>query len=435
VVGRQRLLPSWAGHWARDSGLLLGSQLLTIGATTLAAVLIARHLQPSEWGIFSAFLGLSFGLAVFVEFGLASWLLRELSGLYAEQGEAAGEDSRRLVAAGLGFALVAGALIVALGAAAGALAGQRGASLFVLSALLLYGGLWASCNVLEAELRARRRLRRVVAASVLEKYVLVSLVAAAFLTGGGLWGVGGAYAVAGLLRLSLLGWSVFGRRLPARPRAREVTAVVRASLPFALTSGALSVVPRLDALGLLAFSAVAAGYFALGDRILAPLALVPGIAATALFPFLARRAHTVGAVWRLAGAFGLAGGILAIVAFVSAPTLVPLIFGSGYADAVPAVQIMVLALPLVYAANPLLVYSYTFGRERSIAATILVASLTGTAAILTGQALVGVTGAAAGFLVRQVLVSGGFVLTAVRASRADTRPFEPRLPSPIEGSL
>src|SRR5436309_14840722 len=78
------LLPSWAGLWARDSALTLLSRGLTVVAATLSAVLVARRLAPGDCGIFSAFLGLSFALGVFGEFGLATWLLRELSRGFAE---------------------------------------------------------------------------------------------------------------------------------------------------------------------------------------------------------------------------------------------------------------------------------------------------------------------------------------------------------------
>lgn len=429
------VLPAWSRQWARDSALLLISQLLTFAATSVAAILIARRLTPSDWGVFSAFLGLSFALAVFVEFGLATWLLRELSRLFTEQGDAATSEAHGLVAASIAFAVAVMGVIVAAGVVVAEVRGMRPSFEIALVSLLLYGGLFACSNVLEPYLRAQRRLRRVVAASVVEKYVLVSLVVFSAVVGSGVWGIGLAYVAAGLLRLGLLGASVFQRTWPAVPSLGAVRSVLRRSLPFALMSGAVSVVPRLDAICLLSVSAVAAGYFSLGDRILTPALLVPSIGAMTLYPFLARRSHRPGAIWALAAGFGVGGGLLAAVGFFLAPTIVPLVFGHRYAGAVPAVQIMLLALPLIYAANPLVAYCNSSGRERAVVAAAVTAAVAGTGAIVTGQVVEGIRGAAAGMLMRQALMFGLFSVIAATATRADHRTAEPPIPTTVEPSL
>jgi O-antigen/teichoic acid export membrane protein len=414
---------------------MLVSQGLTVLATSLSAVLIARRLQPSEWGIFSAFLGLSFALAIFVEFGLATWLLRELSRLFAEHGDAAEQRARALVGAAIGFAVTVTGVIVALGTAVAAIRGEGMTLVLALSSLLCYGGLFASANVLEPYLRAQRRLRRIVVASIVEKYVLVVLVIVAVASGTGVWGIGLAYVTAGFLRFSLLVWSVFGRTLPVFPRRRDVRALLRKSLPFALTSGALNVVPKLDAFGLLVLSATAAGYFALGDRILGPAAVVPAIAATTLYPFLARRSHRHRAIWGLSFGFGVCGGVLAIAGYLAAPTLVPLVFGHQYEAAVPPVRLMLLALPLAFAANPLLTYSFSYGRERAVVVAAIVITLVGTGAILTGQAVEGVSGAAIGFLLRQGLMFAAIASIAASAARSEAPLSQMPLPSSMGASL
>src|ERR687887_2813787 len=76
-----RWAPPWIRDWAVDSGVLLLSQAATIAATSALAILIARSLNPHDWGIFSGFLALSLALSAFGEFGLSTWLLRELSEL------------------------------------------------------------------------------------------------------------------------------------------------------------------------------------------------------------------------------------------------------------------------------------------------------------------------------------------------------------------
>ena len=415
----RRLFPSWAGSWGRDSALMLVSQGLTIIAASLSAVVVARWLQPDEWGVFSAFLGLSIALGVFVEFGLATWLLRDLSGLFASHGEVAKPRARELVSSAMVCTVSLTLLVATAGGVVGAITGNRPALVLALSALLLFGGLFATANVLEAYLRAQRRLGRIVAASVLEKYLLVTLVVVTVVTDAGVLGVSLSYAVASLSRCVLLGLGVFAGAFPSFPSRTDLGSVLRKSLPFGLTAAGMNVVPRLDALCLLAFSATAAGYFALADRILGALVILPLIAATTLYPFLARRTHDRRAIWIISAGFGACGAALATAGFLAAPQLVPFVFGDNYSGAVDAVRLMFLALPLIYAANPLQTYGFSYGRERLVVGATVGVAFTGTAAILIGQASEGISGAAVGFLVRQGLMFAAIAAIAATAGRGE----------------
>jgi PST family polysaccharide transporter len=398
---------------------MLVSQGLTIIAVSLSAVVVARWLQPDEWGVFSAFLGLSIALGVFIEFGLATWLLRDLSGLFASHGEVAKPRARELVSSALACTVSLTLMVTTAGGVVGAITGKRPALVLALSALLLFGGLFATANVLEAYLRVQRRLGRIVAASVLEKYLLVTLVVVAVLTGAGVLGVALSYVVASLSRCVLLGVGVFAGALPPFPSRTDLASVLRKSLPFGLTAAAMNIVPKLDALFLLAFSATAAGYYALADRVVGSVVVLPVIAATTLYPFLARRSHDRRAIWLISGGFGACGAALAAAGFLAAPQLVPFVFGDNYSDAVDAVRLMFLALPLIYAANPLQTYVFSYGRERLVVGATLAVAFTGTAAILIGQASEGISGAAVGFLVRQGLMFAA--IAAIAASTALTR--------------
>lgn len=107
--------PVWLREWAGDSALLLFSQFAVTLATSVLAIIVARSLTPHEWGIFSGFLALSVALAVFAEFGLSAWVLRELSLLGTGHGDS--EDTKRqagrLVAGGfLCSSLIGSAFVV-----------------------------------------------------------------------------------------------------------------------------------------------------------------------------------------------------------------------------------------------------------------------------------------------------------------------------------
>jgi O-antigen/teichoic acid export membrane protein len=206
VSRRSGLLPSWTRPWAADSAVLLLSQLAAIVATSALAILLARHLGPDDWGIFSGFLGLSLGLSVFVEFGLTQWLLRELSRLWTQEGESdlpvVRRRAGRIVVASFAVSLaLSTAIILGAGAAAAGLHLKTNSALLVV-ALVAYGGLLAVCSGLETVFRARRRLARVVGALLLEKGSLLLLVSLALLLELGLVAIGIAYVLAGLVRVT-----------------------------------------------------------------------------------------------------------------------------------------------------------------------------------------------------------------------------------------
>jgi O-antigen/teichoic acid export membrane protein len=398
---------SWTRGWMTDSAQLLASQALTVVATSVAAIMIARTLEPSDWGAFSAFLGLSMALAFVADFGLGTWLLREQSAMVVEGATPDGESrAGRMVCSGvLVNAVVAAPLIAA--AAAWAAASRPGAAVTVaLLCLMLYGSLTAASNALETYLRARRRVRLVLSASLVEKGVLIVLLLAVVAADAGLAAIGVAYLAAGVSRVVFDGVVVFwGHRVPLpRPSARDAIGIGRASLPLAFNAASLHLVPRLDTLVLLALSATSAAWFAIGDRALGPALLLPATFAHALYPFMATRSARRASPWKIAGALGGLGAGLAVLGFLLAPALIPLVFGDAYDEAVPVTRVMLLTVPIVYATGPLLVIAYSHGRERSFPVPFLLISLGGTAAIIAGQAIGGATLAAAGYVGRSASV-------------------------------
>ena len=119
--------------------------------------------------------------------------------------------------------------------------------------LLTYGALLGAANGLDAYLRSRRRIRALVAFTVTEKALLVVLVVAVELAGFGISWIAAAYALAGSVRLALVAYAVFGRDhlTFVRPRLDAIREVCARSLPFALNTASLNVIPRLDSFVLL----------------------------------------------------------------------------------------------------------------------------------------------------------------------------------------
>jgi O-antigen/teichoic acid export membrane protein len=426
VPDRASLLPSWFRSWAVDSAALLLSQVAAVVATSALAILLARHLGPTDWGVFSGFLALSMGLSVFIEFGLTQWLLRELSRISTERERKGlpirlGRRGGRIVVASFAVNLaLAAAIVIGAGVTAAALQLKTSSAVLVV-ALAAYGGLLAVCSGLEAVFRARRALRRVVGATLLEKGLLLALVSLALVFGFGLMAIGVAYVFAGAARVAFDAAVIMLSRdvVPERPSIRVARYVTRESIPFALNRVSLNIVPRFDTFLLAALSPVAAGYFALGDRALGPIVMIPVVMSSALYPFLAQEPTGSRAAWRVVCFLGAVGAAIAGLGIGLAPILVPFVFGSAYAPAVPAVQVMLAATPFIFAANPLLTHLYTARLEhRGLGLRLGGASLLGTIAVVLGQVLLGPAGAAAGYTGRIMLVLATLVVASTVSSRA-----------------
>jgi O-antigen/teichoic acid export membrane protein len=434
-------LPPWLRSWATDSIALLFSQFAAVVATSALAILLARHLGPKDWGLFSGFLGLSLALSIFVEFGLTQWLLRELSGLWAgNHGEATSPHrAGRLVVSSLAVNAALGSPLIVGTVAATIALGVKGSSTVLLVALVVYGALLAVAGGLETVFRARRRLARVVGATLLEKGLLLLLAGLSLALGFGLTAIAVAYVVAAIARVlfDIGGIARQGDVRLTAPSIGSMKHVIRESLPFAINRASLNVVPQLDTLVLAALSPIAAGYFALGGRALGPVLIIPAVLSSALYPFLARESAGSRAGWRVVALLALGGTVVGAVGIAVTPRLIPLVFGSNYAHAIHVVQVMLLAIPFVFAANPLLVHLYTERLEqRSLGLRLIGVSIFGTGAIVAGQVLVGPVGAAGGFVVRSALFVGTLVVAgrasvfaAASGRRAGADPWDGDAPS------
>ena len=426
MANRASPLPAWARLWAVDSAALLLSQVAAIVATSALAILLARHLGPTDWGVFSGFLALSMGLSVFVEFGLTQWLLRELSRISTERQRRGapfrlGRRGGRIVVASFAVNLALATAIVTGAGVVAAVLQLKTSSAVLVVALVAYGGLLAACSGLEAVFRARRKVRRVVGAILLEKGLLLALVSLVLALGLGLVAIGFAYVLAGAARILFDAVAILLSRdvVAGRPSMRVARYVTRESIPFALNRASLNIVPRFDTFLLAALSPVAAGYFALGDRALGPIIIIPVVMSSALYPFLAQEPAGSRAGWRVVGFLGAVGGVIAAVGIGLAPSIVPFVFGSAYEPAIPVVQVMLVAIPFIFAANPLLAHLYTARLEhRGLGVRLGGVSLLGTIAVVMGQILIGPVGAAAGYAGRTMLSLATLVAASASSGRA-----------------
>jgi O-antigen/teichoic acid export membrane protein len=426
-------IPGWTRKWAGDTGLLLVSQAQVTIVTTVLAVVLARSLGPSDWGIFSTFLALSQGASMFVDIGLNNYLLREVSRIWARDEASRREralESARVMRLCLPVNLFFGSLlVVAFGAGAFVL----GLSLILsvlLAALMAYVVLIALAAGLETTLRAQRRTGLILSGVLIDKIVLLAGVAVTLLADLGFGGLAASHVLAGLCHVAFsYSFTLLPLPRPAkRPPLAESVRMVKLSFPFAINMAALNVIPRFDLTIVAAFSTVAASYYAIGERVIFAIIIVPTVAGMALYPFLAREKSAASSAIRAASIMAVAGAAFAAAGAALAPIVLPALFGSEYDKSIEITRIMLIALPFMFASNALIPGLYTIGRERRLFAVTAPAALIGSVGVLIGQLLFGVTGAAVAFVGRQALFA--VILLGISISRQPAATAKRSAPEP-----
>jgi O-antigen/teichoic acid export membrane protein len=403
--------------WLRDSGSLMGFQLVATAVGMVTFLLIAHSLGRHDFGSFAAVLAIAQAASLFLDAGLGTFLLREVSQEHPV-GRRLDADliptvlliEIRLIAATLPCVSVAGFLLT----------GKT--SLALLAAMLIgYVGLLALAVSIESYYRAHRRVERVGAASLVEKFG--ALIAMVIIVGTGHHGVllvGAALVFSASARLvfdiSTLPSDLALRRREPFSLGADLQLLRRAS-PFVATSVVLVMIPRLAVTAVAVVSATAAAYFALGDRLISSVVVYCASLSETLYPHLARgtlNARRVFAIQFGAGAVGCA-----VIAVVARPVLA-IAFGSADSVAVNTVRIMALSIPFTFLANGYLVQAYSRGLESRTPVFSLAATVIGMGAIVVGAVVWGSTGAAVGYVLRQILFCGSLGWLLRRRPRAFT---------------
>src|SRR5262249_34044636 len=165
--------------WLGDSSTLLLFQVAATGLATLTFLLIARALGTASFGAFAGVLGLAQAASLFLDAGLGTFLLRELT-----SGASQVSPSELLYSAlRLELRLIGVAVPVV---ATATLAVTQSGELAAVAALLIayVGGLTLATSI-EALFRSRRNVKRVGVASMIEKTTALSIVATAAATKSG----------------------------------------------------------------------------------------------------------------------------------------------------------------------------------------------------------------------------------------------------------
>ena len=126
--------------WARDSSVVLVSQFSALAVTSVLTILVARELGPSGFGVLAALLGAAQLLTVFVDAGISTYMLRELSAtMVNDAGSVSRSRASELLSSALSTTTAAAAALI-LGSALVSVAAFRHdlRLAFVLSSLVGY---------------------------------------------------------------------------------------------------------------------------------------------------------------------------------------------------------------------------------------------------------------------------------------------------------
>jgi O-antigen/teichoic acid export membrane protein len=410
--------------YARDGAYLALADGIGRGAVLVLLLLAARAFGAATYGELSVVIAVALALSSLTDLGVSQWLLREL---VRASGQSDGRQEGHALSISAALSVIT---IVATLFASRAILHSSDAEWLALGATAYSASLGLG-NILYARERSNRQLRRLLVGAGVEKIGLIVI---------GLWAVesrsipllGAAYGSVAVFRLgfaigtNLQNWYRMRPFVSLNPRV--IWPAVQGALPFAINGLVLSNLSRLDVLfvSLLA-GPIAAAYFSVGDKVVTLGLSGSAILTVATMPILgqsidghvrASRRTGLGIAAIIFASSALATGLLVVLA----PGLGLAKLGNGYAAAAGPVSVMLVAVPLSYAAGVLTSVAYLHGQEHWITLWGVITSVAGAALVILGTQRLGITGAALAYSARQLILCIGYCFVAVSTVLPSRRP-------------
>ena len=379
-------------------------------------ILIARAVQPTDFGLLALVLGLALVAQTLFDLGLTTFILHERS---------TRPESGRVTAAlhlnnrmSLALCFVALVVMVSLG-----LTWQP--ELLLLTPLAVWmsaernGEAWLSVAFADGDSRVNfisliaRRVLALIGFIALQETELAPLLSFAL-----------AWAIPSLLTASVVKALVGQSLPPAAPGS--IRGLVAETWPFWLHS-LTAQANNLDvALAALVGGANQAGVFATATRLISPLRIVPTSMAKAILPAASRASTRGSRRLLLRYCLAMVGGMSFVygVLFLLTPTFLPLILGDQYRPAIPVLQIVLVGLPLAAAASLFGSLLQGAGEKRFVANTSLAATASYLAFIGVAMNTMGPRGAAIALCGSYLLQVCALVYWSVRVHWLRKSPYE-----------
>jgi O-antigen/teichoic acid export membrane protein len=364
---------------ARNSAFAVVAQLSIKLLAFGFSVVILRHLGAEAFGQYAGVLAFGAMFVFIADLGLGQYVVREVARLRNDpdgknQAERLYGDALRLR---LLLSVLAACLVVSAAWLTGRSAAMIGAIALGSVGLILYSVQGTS----DAILAGFERLDLSAGARIANQLVFIVAGAAALYLGFGYYGL----VVANLLGVVTITWICWRavRRLGIRPlgvRMDTWLPLVRASLPFGIIGLSLGLSYKFDSLLLnVTRSDVETGYYSAAYNLVFSAAILSNAFNTALFPSLTRRAATSEPA--LARVYGRSLRYLMLAAFpiavgtsVLADRLVPVLYTIDYLPAVPALQLVIWAVPLMFLSEFLGYMAIVQNRERTVARAVVLST-------------------------------------------------------------
>jgi O-antigen/teichoic acid export membrane protein len=343
------------------------------------SVFIVRTLGAEEYGQYAAILAFGALFVPLADLGLSPYTVREVARC---RDRADGREHTdwlygNVLLLRLVLSIGASVLLVVAAVLTGRPPVMIGGIALGAIGLVMYSALGAS----DAILAGFERLDLSAVARVLQQLAFVVLGAAALWLGFGYYGL----IIANLVAISMMGFLYWRwlRSVGVRPRRVGVgnwPALLRMSLPFAVGAFALGLSYRFDSVLLNIFRSDAeTGYYSAVYNLIFSATVLSNVFNSALYPSLTRRAarspQELPRIYERALRYLLTLGLpLAVGTWALADDVVRHLFTDAYAPAVPALQILIWTLPLMFMSEFLGYVAVVLGWERPAARAMLMST-------------------------------------------------------------
>ena len=363
----------------RNSTIGLVAQMAIKVLSFAFSVLIVRRLGAEQYGQYAAVLAVG-GLLIFLaDRGLSPYTVRAVARLRDQAGgrQQIEELFGNLLRLRVLLAFITGLLIIA-----SAWLTKRPPEMIAAIALGALGLLfYSSQGSAEAILYGFERLDVTAGARVAHQLTFVVLGAIALVLGIGYYGLVGANLV-GILVLTFICWQGT-RRLGVRPgqvRRQLWPGLIRSGIPFGIIGFTLGLSYRFDTVLLNIFQGdIQTGYYNAAYSLVFATIVLSNVVNTALYPSLTRQAASnadrLPMIYARTLRYLLIVSLpIAVGGYLLAHQIIPFLFESDYAPAIPGLRMLIWVVPLMFLSEFLGYAILVDGREGNIVRAVLVST-------------------------------------------------------------
>lgn len=419
-----------AGHLVIRGGIVRGAGYVLSTLLALVGIaLVTRYLGVDEFGRFQTVISLITVIGAVTDAGMATLGLRE----YAQR---VGADRDRLLRVLLGIRLVLTLVGVAI-ATLVAIALGYSAELVLGTALAGIGlALLVVSTTLTIPLAAELRNAPLAALELVRNGLTVVGYAILVAAGAGVAAFLGISIPVGVALVVVAAVLVRGRA-SLRPSfdLAQWGQLLRAAAAFSMATAVGTIyLYTAQVLTAAVTDARDTGLFSASFRVFVVIATIPGLLVTVAFPLLSRAARDdhdrlAYAVRRLFDTTTILGYGAAVGLVTAAPTIMEVMAGSGFDDAVPALRVQALTLVASFALAPLGFALLSLHAHRGILIVNLVGLVVMLVAVGSLAAALGPEGAALGMTLGETTLAIGYLLFLRRIAPD----VSPRFAVPLRG--